>query len=88
MVTVPLVICGCALGAAFVSLVVARLRMPKQLRSTKAAMRIALPCLVAHHENCDDHLQCPCKCHDMIIHTAIATRWEDLLRPETEKRGL
>ena len=84
MLIMPLIV-GSAFTAAVVSIFVARLRMPKQFRGTVASMKISLTCLRARHMNCDDHLQCPCRCHDVVIHAAIATRWEDALRPTADK---
>lgn len=84
MLIMPLVVGSC-FTAAVVSLIVARRRMPKQFRGTVAATKISLTCLGARHMNCDDHLQCPCRCHDVVIHAAIATRWEDALRLTADK---
>ena len=84
MLIVPAVVGGSALGAAVVSMFMARVRIPKQFRSFRAGMKVSLSCVHASHMRCDDHLHCPCACHDAVIYAAIATRWEDALRPTAE----
>lgn len=77
-----------AAAVAVVSIVVARHRIPKQFRSFGTSLKISLTCLHGSHVKCDDHLVCPCGCHDAVIYSAIATRWEDALRPIVDRNGL
>jgi hypothetical protein len=87
MSVLPLALGICSVAAA-TSVLVALQRMPAQFRSLRTALRVSLPCLSAGHMRCDDHLACPCSCHDVVIHAAIATRWEDAFRPTVNKKVL
>lgn len=84
MMLVPVFVGSLAASAALVSTITARLRIPKQFRTLRAAMKVSLSCVHAGHMHCDDHLHCPCACHDAVIYAAIATRWEDAIRPAAE----
>lgn len=84
MLLVPMMVGGTALLVAGLGLTAARLRVPKQFRSLRASLRVSLTCVHGNHMHCDDHLHCPCSCHDTVIYSAIATRWEDALRPRAE----
>lgn len=63
-----------AMAAAYVVAIygIALLRIPKAARSMQRAMNITGSCLSANHDGCDQHLTCPCFCHDNHIKRMMA----------------
>jgi hypothetical protein len=61
------------LAAAYVVAIylTARHRIPKATRSGQSAMKITGSCLSANHGGCEQHLSCPCFCHDDHIKRMI-----------------
>ena len=54
-------------------LIMARLRVPKSFRSLRTSLAVSLPCLTSKHDECHLHLNCPCACHDDVLHFALLT---------------
>ena len=51
---------------------IARHRIPKAARSARSAMNVTGSCLSANHNGCEQHLTCPCFCHDNHIKRMMA----------------
>ena len=51
---------------------IARHRIPKVARSGQSAMNVTGNCLSANHNGCEQHLSCPCFCHDNHIKRMMA----------------
>jgi hypothetical protein len=47
-------------------------RIPKATRSVRSAMNVTGSCLSANHNHCEQHLACPCFCHDNHIKRMMA----------------
>jgi hypothetical protein len=47
-------------------------RIPKVARSVQSAMNVTCSCLSANHNGCEQHLRCPCFCHDNHIKRMMA----------------
>ncbi len=51
---------------------IARHRIPRAARSGQSAMHVTGSCLSANHNGCEQHLRCPCFCHDNHIKRMMA----------------
>jgi hypothetical protein len=62
------------MAAAFVAAIylIARHRIPKAARSGQSVMKVTGSCLSANHDGCEQHLSCPCFCHDDHIKRMMA----------------
>jgi hypothetical protein len=50
----------------------ARRRIPKATRSGQSAMNVTGSCLSTNHNGCEQHVTCPCFCHDDHIKRMMA----------------
>ncbi len=73
MPLIALVVGGTASLVGFIGILLARYRMPSNFRSLRGALGVTLSCVGGHHDQCHLHLNCPCQCHDDVIHFALAT---------------
>jgi hypothetical protein len=56
-------------------------RIPKAARSGQSAMNVTGSCLGANHHGCEQHISCPCFCHDNHIKRMMA--WPaDVVAPD------
>ena len=62
-----------AVAAGCTCMLVARCRVPARFRSLRTSLAVSMPCLTAKHDRCFLHLNCPCACHDEVLHYSLLT---------------
>jgi hypothetical protein len=69
---IPTLQVGMAAAYVVAIYLIARHRIPKALRPVHSVMKVTGSCLSANHASCEQHISCPCFCHDNHIKRMMA----------------